>query len=80
MILAIEIVCTSDVSGRQKSGSGRVRVLKFFSGSGQVGFGFFFSGSGRVLIFFFGFRSGLVLGFKNAIFGVKIAKFSLYTL
>ena len=38
----------SDVSGCQKSGSGRVRVLNFF-------FGF---GSGRVLDFFFGFGSG----------------------
>ena len=31
-------VGTSDGSGCQMSGSGRVRVLKFFSGSGRVGF------------------------------------------
>ena len=40
------LVRSSDVSDRQKSGSGRVRVLKFFSGSG------------RVLKYFFGFGSG----------------------
>ena len=47
-ICAQYLLFTSDVSGCQKSGSGRVRVLNFF-------FGF---GSGRVLDFFFGFGSG----------------------
>ena len=49
---------TSDVSGCQKSGSGRVRVLNFFSGSGWVGYWIFFSGSGRVRVILLGFGSG----------------------
>ena len=63
------------MSGCQKSGSGRVRVLNFFFGfgSGRVldfffGFGLHYSGSGRV--------SGFILAYKNAIFRVKIANFS----
>ena len=51
----------SDGSGCQKSGSGRVGFLNFFSGSGRVGFWNFFSGSGRVRVSqkIFGFGSGL---------------------
>ena len=40
------------------SGSGRVRVLKFFSGSGRVGFWNISSGSGRVRVWHDGFGSG----------------------
>ena len=59
----------SDGSGWQMSGSGRVRVLKFFSGSGRVGF--WNSSSGFLLHYFskisgfFGF-SGRVCTFSGS--------------
>ena len=58
LLLRIHKIHSSDGSGCQMSGSGRVRVLKFFSGSGRVGFWNISSGSGRARVWHDGFGSG----------------------
>ena len=57
------VVVISDVSGRQKSGSGRVRGFEIFFGFGSSRVLIFFSGSGRVRVANVGFRAGFGFNF-----------------